>query len=101
MICNVGNCRYTATSEVESFPVCGLHDCQHVRAMLHNLQLPGHFWNSTGPMVLPVGSLDMEHFEPIEGDGDDVDTCPYLAEINFERHRGVLPRYDLLKEWAS
>jgi len=99
VICNVANCRYEAVSTVQDFPVCALHDGRHVEAMLENLQRPGHFWSPEGPIVLPVGALAVEHFEPKEGDGKDPGTCLLLSSIDFERHRGVLPKFDLLKEW--
>jgi hypothetical protein len=50
-------------------------------------------------MVLPVGSLEVEHFEPKEGDGIYAEDCPRLHEIDFDAVSFVLPKYDLCKEW--
>ena len=68
--------------------------------MLNNLQMPGAFSNSNKPIILPVGPLSEDRFAPIEGDGIDPETCPWLAAINFDCRSGVLPRFDLTKEYS-
>jgi len=101
LICNVANCRYTQTGKVEDFPVCELHDCKHVQAIIENFQRPGHFWMQDRPIVLPVGELAIEHFTPLPGNGASVDDCPILEAADFDCQSIVLPRYDLLKEWQA
>lgn len=100
MICNVANCPYAASTTIEDFPVCALHDCKHVQAILEDLKRPGHFYRDSHPIVLPVGDLEVEHFAPISGDGKNLDECPQCAAIDFECHSFVLPRFDLTKEWS-
>lgn len=100
VICNVSHCRYTASTDIEAFPVCALHDTSHVRAILEDLHKPGHYWSYERPIVLPCGPLKEEHFAPIEGEGIDPETCPRLAEIDFDCHSFVLPRFDLTKEFS-
>lgn len=85
--------------DIEGFPVCGLHDGQHTRALLEELKLPGHYWHRDRPMVLPVGDLEVAHFEPKEGDGIYAGDCAQLQEIDFDAVSFVLPKYDLCKEW--
>jgi len=98
-VCRVANCRYLAESDFDGFPVCALHDGRHVEAILESLQLPGHYWCSDHPIVLPVGPLAVEHFEPAGEAIGPAGGCPLLAGIDFDSGSIVLPRFDLVKEW--
>lgn len=102
--CGVRGCEYLAEmldDERGDFPVCALHDCPAVKAILDAMKGgPHHYWWSSGrPIVTPCkAQLDLDWFE-LRPAGDKAVLaldCPKLRGVGLDPDLRVYTDFDPL-----